>query len=191
MVAVPTGPELYVHPEHVPANGVYVSSNARMIILGGDGVEYEVIRANRAVIRWNNNARLYLQTSKQTGFPYVGLFDVSGSFSRAHVNFAEARLLAGHKPPIGSKSISELQLGDTGNGNFRTGGRLDVSRYPLRNTIFETEIDSNAIDFGPVKARVHLPLLSNNQVSFDANNIIRSGPMDYIGSWMSLQKITA
>lgn len=175
-------------PKTIPRNGVFISSNAKLFIndLGTD-ILYEVVRANRALVRWSNNTGLYLQTGKQTGITYVGNFDVSGSYSRAHISFAEARLVTGSPPPL-DKTLVSLMKGSNEEGGFKTGGRLDLSRYAQRDLVVETVLDSEAIDWGPVKVRVHKPLFGNNQMSYDANDIIRSGPNDYIGSYVTFTK---
>jgi hypothetical protein len=175
-------------PKTIPKAGVFISSNARVYINDPvTAISYEIIRANRAIVRWSNNTGLYLSTGKQTGITYVGQFDISGSFSRAHISFAEARLVVGAVPPLDNPFLDMVKGGSE--GQFKTGGRLDLSRYPQRNIVIETELDSEAIDWGPVRIRVHKPLFGNAQMSYEANDLIRSGPNDYIGSYPSFMKI--
>lgn len=185
-------------PTSIPPQGVYISANAKLILVDNSGntkVEYEVIRCQRSVIRWSNNVAKYFETGSQHATTYVLGFDVSGSFTRSFLNFAEARLVMGSVGGGVGKNLLNILKGDNNTGSFTTDSKLtslgsfDFSRYPLTDLIVKTIVDAEGLSFGPIEISAHKPLFSNANVSFNAGGLIQSGPMDYIASYITIQKI--
>lgn len=180
----------YVNPKHVPKNGLFISANSRLFFRDSNtNIDYNFIRANSGLIRWRNGVGVYFENSRQTGITFAGNFDVSGSMSRAFVSFAEARLAIGVPNPDHIALEDLVKKVNADGGKVSMGSKIDLTRYGIRDLIVGMEVDSEQLDWGPVEFLIHKPVFPNANISFSANDIINSGPMDFTGSFITINKM--
>lgn len=195
MAAIPTNanaPLVYLDPSYAPPQGVFISANGRIVIVNGT-TEYEVVRVSQALIRVGNNISQYFEAGAQTGLVYAGLHDASGSISRAFINLAEWRLVAGAENSVHTSLPTILGIDEGHGGNRQRSGSYDFSRYPINNVKVHLEINDKVIDGDLVKLDktmfiiCHNVAFNNTQVAFNSRDLITSGPLDFIGSHASIK----
>lgn len=174
-------------PNLSPNPGVFISANGK-IIIKDKGHSYEVVKVNRAIIRMNNNIGTYFETGSQTGTTYAGMKDVNGSITRAYMNMMEPRLVMGGKNSI-DNTLANLMSSDSESSGDRRTGVGDFSRYNPSDISIQLVVGQQRVADGSVinldKQMIITAknvLFSNTQIVFDARDLIKSGPLDFIAS---------
>lgn len=180
-----------MNPAIQPPAGIFTGNNGAISLIDAEGNEFELLKVNNAVLRVNNNIGTYPQTGVQTITTYSQLVEVAGSISRAHINMAEVRLVIGNKKSISEDLKSLLTLLTIHSGEKQTGGILDFSRYPIKNLSVAIDVNDQIISSVSVpldkamRFTAYNVLFDSTQISFDARDLIRSGPLTYISSHAS------
>lgn len=186
-------------PEGLPRTGVYTSDQGSVSIAGSDGEAYELMKVSRATIHYTNSIGLYLEANKRCGTTFRGIPRVTGTISRALINFNDLRLILGADPTTGvvdyysGVAVKEKQLDDLfklPSAGILTGGGGDATRYPL---VVDVSLDINTkkipqSGFPIVDAKLHTItakrcIMSSYGISYDADGLITSGPMSFLGSY--------
>jgi hypothetical protein len=191
MAVVPNSP--YTQPSFVPAPGVYISANGRVSIFDNDDPpkEYELLRIQRAMIRISNNVAGYAQTGSQTVITYANDMSVSGSISRAYMNFTAFRLVNGIPNEVSENfgDLLSLKSGKSG------GGILDVSRYPTKKLAVGVAINEQLVQ-GEVEGidkafmiKANWCLFDNAQIAYNSRNLIREDGLRFLSSFPTFELI--
>jgi hypothetical protein len=184
----------YTSPSFVPAPGVYISANGRVSIFDNSDPpkEYELLRVQRAMISIRNNVAGYAQTGAQTVITYVNDMSVSGSISRAYMNFTAFRLVNGLPNEV-SEDFGGLLSNKTGKSG---GGILDVSRYPIKKLSVGIAINEQLVQGGEVEGidkafmvKANWVLFDNAQIAYNSRNLIREDGLRFVASYPTFELI--
>lgn len=181
-------------PNFNPPEGVHVSTKAKLILHDNKGNEFELLKVASATFIFNNGIGLYLQTGKQKGTTYSGLYSGRGSIRKAHLNMAGIRLVMGGQDRISDDLITLLQNSVMFSDRRGTTGIVDITRYPITNLAIEANIKTS---FDPLANagvgerreftfKFYKVLFRTERITWDANDLIRSGPLDFIYSYPSI-----
>lgn len=193
----------YVSPDFVPSSGVYISANGRVSVFMDD-TEYEILRIQRAFIQISNSISGYAQTGSQNVITYSGMTMVSGSISRAFINFMEMRLVTGDSNKIinnttdfetlmGEKNVKASGMKSVG-GN--RGGVFDLNRYPPQKMSVGLMINDQIVKGGTKELskafmiKANWVLFDNAQVAFDSRNLVRSDGLRFIASYPTYELVS-
>lgn len=179
-------------PSLSPPEGVHVSAKGKVLLIDNNGNEFEIIKIASATFNMNNSIGLYMETGKQHGTTFAGLFSGRGSIRRALLNMSGIRLVMNGEYRVSDDLLSLLEKTVIYSDRNNT-GILEIKRYPITNLFIDAIIttafdpsDGSAGSRWEYSYRFHKVLFKSERVVWDSNDLIRSGPLDFIYSYPSV-----